>query len=48
MFKSLDQRCRMIDKEESKEILELVKLALESGITKEEFIKFLEEQKVKK
>lgn len=38
----------MIGKVKSKEILELVKLALESGITKEEFIKFLEEQKVKK
>lgn len=38
----------MIGKEESQEILELVKLALESEITKEEFIRFLEEQKVKK
>jgi hypothetical protein len=37
----------MVDNKINKEILDLIKLAIDSGISKEEFIKFLEEQKTK-
>ncbi|UGB30557.1 hypothetical protein [Metabacillus sp. B2-18] len=40
-----------MDNELSKEIIELVKIASESGVSKEDFIKFLEEkskEKIKK
>ncbi|MFD2214979.1 hypothetical protein [Metabacillus endolithicus] len=33
-----------MDNELSKEIIELVKIASESGVSKEDFIKFLEEK----